>query len=438
MNQIRFIFWTSLIVKLILAAFLPMSSDEAYYWVWSQHLQLSYYDHPPFVAWLFWLGEQMRLLDGMVRWPGVLLGHGALAIWLGLLKPYLSIDQRKLWLLLALLSPLLGGSGLIVTPDLPLMFFYAVALSLFFCWQKKPNLKMALFLGLAVGLGFSSKYMMVLFALSLLPFVALSPSLRAVFLRQLPILFLGAVIGALPVWLWNFAHDFASFKFQTAHGLGRKVWKPSWTIEYVAAQVGIIFPIVLYWAIKARRRAFWVFHFLAWTPLLFFLFTTSRGYVEANWPIVAYPAIFVLAVSAYPQGARGLKFTIGLWATLLSIFAFIICVRPNWSRGIKLDQFYRFDRIEEVSRDLSPLYARSYQMASKLYFAQQRPVFKLKGINRKDFFDFLESSIPTEKVYYLAVEKTDKLPLEYVSSGHRVIRTIPVDETHEIWQVRVE
>ena len=27
-------------------------SDEAYYWVWGQHLALSYLDHPPFHAWL--------------------------------------------------------------------------------------------------------------------------------------------------------------------------------------------------------------------------------------------------------------------------------------------------------------------------------------------------------------------------------------------------
>src|ERR1700677_2962050 len=33
--------------------------DEAYYWVWSQHLALSYLDHPPIVAYLIRLGTAL-------------------------------------------------------------------------------------------------------------------------------------------------------------------------------------------------------------------------------------------------------------------------------------------------------------------------------------------------------------------------------------------
>lgn len=436
MSTIKRVFWISLFLKLILAAFLPITSDEAYYWVWSQHLQLSYYDHPPFVAWLFALGEQIRLLDGMVRWPGVLVGHAAIYIWLNILEPYLSEEQRLMWLLLALLSPLLGGSGLIVTPDLPLLFFYAASLWLFFRWQKNPDWKLTLAFGLTMGLGFSSKYMMVLFAMSLMPLIIISAKLRRNFIRQLPLLLLGGLLGTLPVWLWNFMNDFVSIKFQAAHGLGRR-WKPSWTIEYILVQIGVIFPIVIYWAAKARGRLPLVFHFLAWTPLLFFLFTTSRGYVEANWPIAAYPAIFALAASHYPRNARGLKFTVALWATLISALAILVVVKPDWSKKIKLKEFHRFDRVLEVSQSYEPLYARSYQMAARIYFSRRRPVYKLRGMNRKDFFDFLEHSEPKERRYFVAVEKTDKLPMNYIAAGHTIVQTIPVDDIYEIWEVSV-
>jgi 4-amino-4-deoxy-L-arabinose transferase-like glycosyltransferase len=434
--QIKRLFWISLAIKLFLAAIIPVSSDEAYYWVWSRHPQLSYYDHPPFVAWLFWLGEHVRFLDGMVRWPGVLLAHGTLAIWLWLLKSYLSDEQRRIWLFLALLSPLMGGSGLIVTPDLPLMFFYAAALCLFFHWQNNPTRLMALFLGLAVGLGFSSKYMMALFVLSLLPFVGISPGLRRTFLRQTPILLIGAVVGAMPVWLWNLVNDFVSLKFQTAHGLGQKDWKPSWTLEYIAAQIGILFPVVVYWALKSGRRLPPVFHFLAWTPLIFFLLTTSRGYVEANWPIVAYPPVFALAASAYPRNVKGLRFTLCLWGMAITMLAIVIIAKPKWSETTKVREFHRFDRVVDVSRGYSPLFARSYQMASTLYFSQRRPVYKLKGMNRRDFFDYLAESEPNRGVYYLVVEKTDHLPADYAAKGHLVTKTIPVDDLHEIWEIR--
>ena len=145
-SRLQRIFWLSLVVKLVLATLIPLTNDEAYYWVWSQHMQWSYYDHPPFVAWLFWLGRHMPEFGCMVRWPAVLLGQGTLALWLLILEPFFDEEQRIYWLLLALLSPLIGGTNLLVTPDLPLLFFNALSLLIFYQWRKKSDL--------VFGLGF--------------------------------------------------------------------------------------------------------------------------------------------------------------------------------------------------------------------------------------------------------------------------------------------
>ena len=37
-------------LRLVAAAWTPITFDEAYYWVWSKHLAGGYYDHPPMVA----------------------------------------------------------------------------------------------------------------------------------------------------------------------------------------------------------------------------------------------------------------------------------------------------------------------------------------------------------------------------------------------------
>jgi 4-amino-4-deoxy-L-arabinose transferase-like glycosyltransferase len=87
-----------------------------------------------------------------------------------------------------------------------------------------------------MGLGFSSKYMMVLLPLSLLPWLFFSPGLLQKTVRHFHWIVLGALIGALPVWLWNLQNDMASLRFQAEHGLGRR-WKPSWTIHYIGAQI---------------------------------------------------------------------------------------------------------------------------------------------------------------------------------------------------------
>ena len=39
-------------LRLMLAAWLPLVADEAYYWEWSRRLAGGYFDHPPVIAWL--------------------------------------------------------------------------------------------------------------------------------------------------------------------------------------------------------------------------------------------------------------------------------------------------------------------------------------------------------------------------------------------------
>ncbi len=68
-----------------MAAVLPLSFDEAYYWLWSKHLALSYYDHPPVIAYAIRAGT---LLFGDtafgVRIVPLLFSAGASwAVWRG-------------------------------------------------------------------------------------------------------------------------------------------------------------------------------------------------------------------------------------------------------------------------------------------------------------------------------------------------------------------
>src|SRR6202451_1773201 len=43
-------------LRLVAAAWTPLTFDEAYYWMWSKHLAFGYYDHPPMVAVVIRLG----------------------------------------------------------------------------------------------------------------------------------------------------------------------------------------------------------------------------------------------------------------------------------------------------------------------------------------------------------------------------------------------
>src|SRR3981189_186437 len=47
------------VLRLVAAAWTPLTFDEAYYWMWSKHLAGGYYDHPPMVAFVIRAGTMI-------------------------------------------------------------------------------------------------------------------------------------------------------------------------------------------------------------------------------------------------------------------------------------------------------------------------------------------------------------------------------------------
>ena len=124
----------------------------------------------------------------MVRWPGsavsVTWNAGALAFDIAQSR-FSARRQLIYWLLLGLFSPLIGGTNLVVTPDLPLLFFNALALLVFYRWRD--NLARNWWLAFAVfwpslGLGFFVKVCDGLIPAVLIPSGnALAPGAQSVF-----------------------------------------------------------------------------------------------------------------------------------------------------------------------------------------------------------------------------------------------------------------
>lgn len=409
MNRWLKIWFGILASKLAIGAFIPLSQDESYYWVWSQHLQLSYFDHPPAVAWLFKIGSWLP--EFAIRWPGIFVAHLGLFFWRKLFEEYLTEMQQTTFLLLAGLMPILGPGSLIVTPDSPLMLTWPLALYFGLQFSKNPTqIKNILGLGVSLGLAALSKYHAVL----LVPIIAYWISGEKNWRRSLlPLCKVGAlaIIFSSPVWLWNAQNNWASFAFQIGHGLGGKVWKPNWTIEYIGAQVGLIFPTIIFLALSSPLKKKWLM--AAAFPLGFFLLTSFRGYVEANWPIMAHPVMLALAISSQkPSRKIWLKITGITWAalTVIVVILSVIPRLPDWASKTKLRDLHEFDGITFLSQSASPLYVRSYQMASQLSYRLKRPIYKLAGMNRRDFFDELPESTPEARTFYLWIYEDDILP----------------------------
>lgn len=401
----------SLLFKIGLAALLPLAPDEAYYWVWSHHLQLSYFDHPPFVAWLFYLGHWLEPYAQLLRLPTVLLGHLTFLVWYHILKPQFPWEKYKYWYALAIFSPLVGFGSIVGTPDVPLLLFWSLAIYFFQQCLYHQKARDYFLLGASLGLGFCSKYHIVLFIPLILLYLFFEKKWREVSLKNILYTFIGGLLFSLPVIIWNVQNDFASFRFQIDHGLGKSDWTPDWTLGYLFAEIFLLFPVVLYVAFRAKPSTEYKFlPYLAWGPLIFFFFSSFRGTVELNWPNTAFPVMFALVL--FTKNPRRTALWTSTFWILFYVFAFsaALFLPENNAVAQPFREQFRFRPLAPLQKEYQPLYAGTYQIASTIWYENKTPIYKLRGMSRYDFFDTLPQSLPQEDAFYLVQENWSEIP----------------------------
>jgi 4-amino-4-deoxy-L-arabinose transferase-like glycosyltransferase len=409
----------ALVIKTVLAVWLPFSNDEAYYWVWGHHLQWSYFDHPPMVGWLFWLGSWFETFGNAARLPGVWMGHLTLFIWYKILEPFLNEKTRLIWFLFILLSPFMGIGSLVITPDVPLLFFWSLSLLLLLKLLEKKTASLYLLFGASLGLGFCSKYMIVLFVPIAFLWLLGSGRWREIRWPYVALTILTGLIFSAPVLYWNWKHEWASFAFQLNHGLGREKRQMSWPIEYVGGQILLIFPPLIWLALRRREsKAASFLRYFGWLPLAFFLYTSFRARVEANWPIMAHPALLSLAfLNCIERGEssgpfKWLQSTAIIWTTALVLVLTELAYPwlPIDPKDLKTSEFSRFDVfLPQATRD-PQMFMGSYQMAAAVSYKLRQQHYKLAGMNRRDFYDFVPQSMPIGDSFLLGAETNQGLP----------------------------
>src|SRR3954463_6193789 len=110
-------------LRLIAAAFTPITFDEAYYWMWSKHLAGGYYDHPPMVALVIRAGTMIAGDSEFgVRLVSILLGLPmSYAVYRTAEILFGSVRIAATAALLLNVTLMAAVGTLIVTPDAPLL-----------------------------------------------------------------------------------------------------------------------------------------------------------------------------------------------------------------------------------------------------------------------------------------------------------------------------
>ncbi|MCJ7508388.1 MAG: glycosyltransferase family 39 protein, partial [candidate division Zixibacteria bacterium] len=152
-----------------------LAPQEAYYWNYSRHLALSYFDHPPILAYLIFifthLGKQSAFF---VRISCVLLTSGLTYLTFAIGK--LLFDQKVGFFSAVLLNSVLIFSlgAMIATPDTPMIFFWALSFY-FFCKLILTQDKKWWYLwGISTGLAMLSKYSSAFILVSVFLFLIFS------------------------------------------------------------------------------------------------------------------------------------------------------------------------------------------------------------------------------------------------------------------------
>jgi len=335
------------VLRLVAAAFTPITFDEAYYWMWSKHLAGGYYDHPPMVAFVIRAGTMIagdtelgvRLVSILLALPMSYAVYRSAAI---LSKCARTAETAAILLNITLM---VAVGTLIVTPDAPLLV--ASSFVLFFLAKVLETDRGVWWIavGAAVGVALLSKYTALFFGLAILIWLVAVPELRRWFVSPWP--YLGGVVAFamfMPVIVWNAEHQWVSFLKQ--FGRARiEDFRPVFVAELIPTQIGAATPLVfilgamgLYALFRHKvgaSAARVLINTMVWVIVAYFVWHSLHARVEANWFAPIYPAFIIAAAVAAnlaqwkPRERRLCDFCLR-WAAPLGILMFVgLAVQAN-------------------------------------------------------------------------------------------------------------
>jgi 4-amino-4-deoxy-L-arabinose transferase-like glycosyltransferase len=332
-----------LVLRLLAAAWTPLTFDEAYYWIWSKHLAGGYYDHPPMVALVIRAGTMIagdtelgvRLVSILLALPMSFAVFQSAALLFGGLR----VAATATILLNVTLMAAVGTT--IITPDSPLIF--AASFVLFFLAKLLETGRGAWWLavGAAVGFGLLSKYTALFFGPAILIWLLVVAKQRRWLLSPWP--YLGGIVALAmfaPVILWNAEHHWVSFIKQ----IGRariEDFNPTFIAELVPIQFVFATPLVailgamglyaLFMRKTGAMSARVLIDVMFWVIALYFVWHALHARVEANWLAPVYPAFAIAAAVAghlvvWEARAQRLADFCLRWASPLAIMMFVLLI----------------------------------------------------------------------------------------------------------------
>lgn len=410
--------------KLLVARYFPLIGDEAFYWVWGQHLDLSYISHPPMIAYVnFILSAIFGNSEIAIRLTAILI------VFLISILIYLTVKElfdKKAATTAAVifnLVPTFFGGGMFLVPQMLLFLFWTLSFYLLVLIVKRQQPHYWYLLGISAGLGLLSDYVMALFFIGTGVFLLLCREQRSWLARKEPYLaFLLSLLVFSPVIIWNLKQGFAPFlywggKMGAAPRIGDNL------INFFGLQMLLYTPPIFIVTIYIVFRQLWkslrlgnvtdlLLSVMSAAAFLPFAAISPITNVGGHWPATAYlPAI--LTSDRFKKSAMATTLFFAILVNILG-FAYYIFLYPTPAE-LKGKEFTINQQLRQFIKDSTPKTGTTYYIASDIgtfglvSFHGGVKVYSPPGLSREMEVWGTADIKKGDNVLYFARENTDTI-----------------------------
>jgi len=375
------------------ARVIDLSEDEAYQWLWSKHLDWSYYSKPPGIAVAQRIGTTLAGDTELgVRLLSPLLS--ALVSWMTLrfLARFLAA-QTVFWSILAFNAvPLFALGGLLLTVDPLTVFFWTLAM--YAGWRAilEDSTRQWLVVGVGLAGTFLCKYFSPFQIAAFAVVFAVWPRARRQLRRPGPWLALGInALALVPVIVWNLQNGKVGWTHLAERGALKQPWQFTWRFfnDFLVVEpilmnplffAALLVALVLYCrrpgrleTVSAEDPDGVVLRYLLAMGLpvfLFYLAYTFRGRVQPNWiapavlPLLLFAMVLGSRVRHEPGADRGMAWLFRVGVTVM-LPLLVLAHETNWVSKFagqplpaKIDPLRRTRGFRETAAVVGDAYAK--------------------------------------------------------------------------------
>ncbi|PSL49014.1 dolichyl-phosphate-mannose-protein mannosyltransferase [Chitinophaga niastensis] len=385
-----------LVLGLIQACYSELWDDEAYYWVYSRHLDWGYFDHPPMIALLIKIGYGIFHNELGVRLLVVIMNTATLWLTANLIA---SKDNKLFYLLMGAMGAMQIG-GMLAVPDAPLIFFAAVYFWTYRRFIAEQNWKNTLLLGLSMALMFYSKYHGIL-----LVFFTVLSNVNLLKVFKFYIACIITTVLFFPHIYWQYTHGFPSLQY---HLIERNAssYDISYTLDYLGGQLLLFGPLlgwlILYYAFRCPIQNSFerALKFCVVGVLAFFLLSTFKGRVEANWTVMLFAPVAILAHQAIVRRRWSQKWLLyTLPVTLLLVLVVRVYMIWDFMPGVEIRPEIHHNKewtsqVAARAQGRPVVFLNSYQRPSKYMFYTGQLSYSLNSrYSRRSQYNFWDTEV---------------------------------------------